>query len=245
MNFRRRACRRSRRDGVRRRRSARPSKPPGMPRSRLLFGEDQARYIVATEPDKTGAILAAAQNAGVACERLGETGGQTLTLGGETAILLSDLVGNFEDWLPDYMAGAAYPGGSGAASARSATRQSEERPQWPWKSSEIERLIKAGIPDAKIDLTDLVGDKDHWSATVISVRIRRQDQVAAASDRLQGARRPYGRSAARPAAHDAGARIKSTEFAGRCAGQTVERIRIWRSRKRFSRRSTPTMSFCS
>jgi phosphoribosylformylglycinamidine synthase len=70
------------------------------------FGEDQARYIVATAPERTGAILAAAESAGVACRRLGETGGPTLTLGGETAILLSDLVGNFEEWLPDYMAGA-------------------------------------------------------------------------------------------------------------------------------------------
>ena len=70
------------------------------------FGEDQARYIVATAPERIGAILAAAENAGVACQRLGETGGPTLTLGGETAILLSDLVGNFEEWLPDYMAGA-------------------------------------------------------------------------------------------------------------------------------------------
>ena len=36
------------------------------------------------------------------------------------------------------------------------------------ESSEIEQLIKAGIPDAQIDLTDLVGDKDHWAATITS-----------------------------------------------------------------------------
>lgn len=34
--------------------------------------------------------------------------------------------------------------------------------------SEIEKLIKAGIPDAKVELTDLVGDKDHWAAIVTS-----------------------------------------------------------------------------
>ncbi|WP_425293954.1 BolA/IbaG family iron-sulfur metabolism protein [Methylocella tundrae] len=34
--------------------------------------------------------------------------------------------------------------------------------------SEIEKLIKTGIPDAVIDLTDLVGDKDHWAATITS-----------------------------------------------------------------------------
>jgi stress-induced morphogen len=33
---------------------------------------------------------------------------------------------------------------------------------------EIEKLIKAGIPDAKVELTDLVGDKDHWAAIVTS-----------------------------------------------------------------------------
>ena len=80
--------------------------PVSMPAHAFWFGEDQARYIVATAPERIGAILAAAENAGVACQRLGETGGPTLTLGGETAILLSDLVGNFEEWLPDYMAGA-------------------------------------------------------------------------------------------------------------------------------------------
>ena len=81
-------------------------RPRDIPAHAFWFGEDQARYIVATAPERTGAILAAAQTAGVACRRLGETGGPTLTLGGETAILLSDLVGNFEEWLPDYMAGA-------------------------------------------------------------------------------------------------------------------------------------------
>jgi stress-induced morphogen len=36
------------------------------------------------------------------------------------------------------------------------------------ESFEIEKLIKAGIPDAEVALTDLVGDKDHWAATVTS-----------------------------------------------------------------------------
>ncbi len=38
----------------------------------------------------------------------------------------------------------------------------------PMEPADIEQLIKSGIPDAQIDLTDLVGDKDHWAATVIS-----------------------------------------------------------------------------
>jgi stress-induced morphogen len=36
------------------------------------------------------------------------------------------------------------------------------------ESYEIEKLIKTGIPDARVALTDLVGDKDHWAATVTS-----------------------------------------------------------------------------
>jgi stress-induced morphogen len=33
---------------------------------------------------------------------------------------------------------------------------------------EIERLIKEALPDADVRLEDLVGDGDHWSATVVS-----------------------------------------------------------------------------
>jgi len=35
-------------------------------------------------------------------------------------------------------------------------------------SYEIERLIKQGIPDAKVEITALVDDNDHWAATVTS-----------------------------------------------------------------------------
>lgn len=38
----------------------------------------------------------------------------------------------------------------------------------PMDPGEIERLIKEALPDAKVALEDLVGDGDHWSATVIS-----------------------------------------------------------------------------
>ncbi|WOJ90111.1 BolA family transcriptional regulator [Methylocapsa polymorpha] len=36
------------------------------------------------------------------------------------------------------------------------------------EQADIERLIKEGIPDAKVQVTDLVGDKDHYAAVVIS-----------------------------------------------------------------------------
>jgi stress-induced morphogen len=34
--------------------------------------------------------------------------------------------------------------------------------------SEIEALIREGFPDAKIEITDLAGDGDHWAATVVT-----------------------------------------------------------------------------
>ena len=38
----------------------------------------------------------------------------------------------------------------------------------PMDPGEIERLIKEALPDAQVALKDLVGDGDHWSATVVS-----------------------------------------------------------------------------
>jgi stress-induced morphogen len=42
---------------------------------------------------------------------------------------------------------------------------------------EIERLIKEGLPDSKVQLEDLVGDGDHWSATVISSAFKGKSRV--------------------------------------------------------------------
>ncbi len=38
----------------------------------------------------------------------------------------------------------------------------------PMDPGEIEGLIKEALPDAEVTLEDLVGDGDHWSATVVS-----------------------------------------------------------------------------
>lgn len=38
----------------------------------------------------------------------------------------------------------------------------------PMTSEEIERRIKARMPDAEVAFTDLAGDGDHWQATIIS-----------------------------------------------------------------------------
>lgn len=38
----------------------------------------------------------------------------------------------------------------------------------PMAAAEIEKLIVASIPDAKVEIRDLAGDGDHYAATVIS-----------------------------------------------------------------------------
>lgn len=38
----------------------------------------------------------------------------------------------------------------------------------PMPSEEIASRIKAKMPDAEIEFTDLAGDGDHWQATIIS-----------------------------------------------------------------------------
>lgn len=45
------------------------------------------------------------------------------------------------------------------------------------EATEIERRIKAAIPDANIEIRDLAGDGDHWAATVISESFRGKTRV--------------------------------------------------------------------
>jgi stress-induced morphogen len=61
-------------------------------------------------------------------------------------------------------------------------------------ATEIETLIRAGIPDAHVEITDLAGDGDHYAARVISESFRglprvRQHQAvyAALGGRMGGA----------------------------------------------------------
>ncbi len=67
-----------------------------------LFGEDQARYLVAVDsPDD---LLARAEAAGVPARIIGQTGGETLALDGGSALPLAELIATHERCLPDYMA---------------------------------------------------------------------------------------------------------------------------------------------
>ena len=56
----------------------------------------------------------------------------------------------------------------------------------PMAGDEIAELIRAGIPDAVVEMTDLAGDGDHWAARVTSAsfaglsRIKQHQAVYAA-----------------------------------------------------------------
>ena len=47
----------------------------------------------------------------------------------------------------------------------------------PMAADEIEALIKTGIPDARVEITDLRGDGDHYAARVISSSFRGMPRV--------------------------------------------------------------------
>ena len=48
----------------------------------------------------------------------------------------------------------------------------------PMAASEIETMIRAGIPDAQVEITDLAGDGDHYAARVVSESFRGMSRVA-------------------------------------------------------------------
>jgi stress-induced morphogen len=45
------------------------------------------------------------------------------------------------------------------------------------QAAEIERLIRAALPDAEVEIRDLAGDGDHYAATVISPAFRGKSRV--------------------------------------------------------------------
>uniref|UniRef100_UPI0035C9444F BolA/IbaG family iron-sulfur metabolism protein n=1 Tax=uncultured Sphingomonas sp. TaxID=158754 RepID=UPI0035C9444F len=63
----------------------------------------------------------------------------------------------------------------------------------PMAADEIVSLIVAGIPDARVEMTDLAGDNNHWAARVVSEsfrglpRLKQQRAVyAALGDKMGG-----------------------------------------------------------
>jgi phosphoribosylformylglycinamidine synthase subunit PurL len=79
--------------------------PPG-PSHAALFGEDQARYIVAVAGEaEAEKVAAAAAEVGVPAMKLGVTGGDALIFPNEAPLLLCELYNAHERPFPDYMDG--------------------------------------------------------------------------------------------------------------------------------------------
>ncbi|ANY78418.1 phosphoribosylformylglycinamidine synthase II [Microvirga ossetica] len=79
--------------------------PENLPLHAFLFGEDQARYLLAADQDIAADILYEAGAIGIPAAMLGVTGGDALILPGRQAISVKQLKATHEAWLPNYMTG--------------------------------------------------------------------------------------------------------------------------------------------
>ncbi|MFN7091068.1 MAG: phosphoribosylformylglycinamidine synthase subunit PurL [Allorhizobium sp.] len=73
------------------------------PTHALLFGEDQARYIIAVPADLADFLRASAESAAVPFRRLGAVGGDRLVVDDVVSIAVVDLVNANESWFPAFM----------------------------------------------------------------------------------------------------------------------------------------------
>ncbi|NBT97338.1 MAG: phosphoribosylformylglycinamidine synthase subunit PurL, partial [Methylocystaceae bacterium] len=78
---------------------------PQGPTHAALFGEDQARYLIAVAPEMVETILSAARAENISILQIGVTGGAEISWPGEKPIPLTELGEAFEKPLPAYMAG--------------------------------------------------------------------------------------------------------------------------------------------
>jgi phosphoribosylformylglycinamidine synthase len=68
----------------------------------FLYGEDQARYLLAVPKTEADGILSDAKSAGVPAVLLGTTGGDKIAVG-NASITLAELKRAHEGWFPAYM----------------------------------------------------------------------------------------------------------------------------------------------
>ncbi|MFC6444150.1 phosphoribosylformylglycinamidine synthase subunit PurL [Shinella zoogloeoides] len=83
------------------------------PAHALLFGEDQARYVIAVPADLANFVCANAEDAVVPFRRLGTVGGDALVVDGYLSLPIEQLRSTHESWFPDFMDG----NGTAAAAA--------------------------------------------------------------------------------------------------------------------------------
>ena len=76
---------------------------PEGPAHAVLFGEDQARYLIALPQDALDELDEAAADAGVSYHVLGRAGGCEVAVTDLFAIDLDDLRAAHEGWMPTFM----------------------------------------------------------------------------------------------------------------------------------------------
>ncbi|MCI4662859.1 MAG: phosphoribosylformylglycinamidine synthase subunit PurL [Neomegalonema sp.] len=76
--------------------------PAGLAPFAWFFGEDQGRYLVTADAAHAAAVLELADAAGVPAQKIGETGGEMVTLGGSGA-LLTELKAAHEGWFAGWV----------------------------------------------------------------------------------------------------------------------------------------------
>ncbi len=78
---------------------------PNLAAHAWLFGEDQARYLLALPAAAAAEVLAKASAAGVPAAEVGAAGGEALAVQDLFSILLSDIRAAHEGWMPKFMQG--------------------------------------------------------------------------------------------------------------------------------------------
>ncbi len=68
-----------------------------------LFGEDQARYLIAVDEYSINPIISTAKTLGIDARKIGQLGGSRLKVDGGFDISLADAHILYENWLPDFM----------------------------------------------------------------------------------------------------------------------------------------------
>ncbi len=83
------------------------SAPGNGERHGWLFGEDQARYLLAVEENSVNPILSTAKAKGIAAQVVGTVGGDRIKAQGAFDVSLEKLRAANESWLPNLMAGGS------------------------------------------------------------------------------------------------------------------------------------------
>ena len=78
--------------------------PPNMTKHHAwLFGEDQARYLLAVDEYSLNPIISTAKDKGMAAQIVGKIGGDRISAAGAFDVSLAGLREKHEAWLPDFM----------------------------------------------------------------------------------------------------------------------------------------------